>query len=124
MSLHRDDGIVLRAQKLGEADRIITMLSRERGRLRLVAKGVRKTTSKFGARLEPLTHVDLLLWQGRGDLDIVNQVEVVDAYRPIREDLNLVPRGLALLEVSDQLAQERHPDPALYTMLKIGRAHV
>jgi DNA repair protein RecO (recombination protein O) len=117
VSLFRDKGVVLRTYRLGEADKIIVFLTERHGKVRAVAKGVRKTNSKFGARLEPLTHVDLLLWQGRSDLDIVNQVEVVDAYRPIREDLNLVPRGLALLEVSDQLAQERHPDPALYTML-------
>lgn len=117
MSLFRDKGVVLRSYRLGEADRIVVFLTERHGKVRAVAKGVRKTNSKFGARLEPLTHVDLLLWQGRSDLDIVNQVEVVDAYRPIREDLNKVPRGMALLEVADQLAQERHPDPALYTML-------
>ena len=117
MSLFRDKGVVLRTYRLGEADKIIVFLTERHGKVRAVAKGVRKTNSKFGARLEPLTHVDLLLWQGRSDLDIVNQVEVVDAYRPIREDLNKVHRGTALLEVSDQLAQERHPDPALYTML-------
>ena len=58
MQLYRDDGIVLRTQKLGEADRIITILTRDNGRVRLVAKGVRRTTSKFGARLEPFAHVD------------------------------------------------------------------
>ena len=77
-----------------------------------MAKGVRQTTCKFGARLEPLTHVDLLLWQGRGDLDIVNQVEVIDTFRAVREDLDRLPSGLSLLEVTDQIAQERHPDPA------------
>ncbi len=61
--------------------------------------------------------MDLLLWQGRSDLDIVNQVEVLDAYRAVREDLRLLPRGMSLLEVADQLAQERHPDPRLYAML-------
>jgi DNA repair protein RecO (recombination protein O) len=117
VSLFRDKGVVLRTYRLGEADKIIVFLTERHGKVRAVAKGVRKTNSKFGARLEPLTHVDLLLWQGRSDLDIVNQVEVLDAYRPIRESLDRVPRGMALLEVSDQLAQERHPDPALYTML-------
>jgi len=82
-----------------------------------VAKGVRKTTSKFGARLEPLTQVDLLLWQGRSDLDIVNQVEVLGSFRAVREDLERLPSGMALLEVTDQMAQERHPDPRLYAML-------
>jgi len=117
VSLYRDRAVVLRTYRLGEADRIVVFLSERHGKVRAVAKGVRKTTSKFGARLEPLTQVDLLLWQGRSDLDIVNQVEVVNAFRAVREDLDRMPRGVALLEVADQLAQERHPDPRLYTML-------
>jgi len=117
VSLFRDKGVVLRTYRLGEADRIVVFLTENHGKVRAVAKGVRKTTSKFGARLEPLTHVDLLLWQGRSDLDIVNQVEVLDAFRSIREDLVRLPRGMALLEVADQIAQERHPDPRLFHML-------
>ena len=117
MSLFRDKGVVLRTYRLGEADKIIVFLTERHGKVRAVAKGIRKTTSKFGGRLEPLTQVDLLLWQGRSDLDIVNQVEVVHAFRPIREDLERMPRGIALLEVTDQMAQERHPDPRLYAML-------
>ncbi len=117
MSLFRDKGVVLRTYRLGEADRIVVFLTERHGKVRAVAKGVRKTTSKFGARLEPLTQVDLLLWQGRSDLDIVNQVEVLASFRPIREDLERLPSGMALLEVTDQMAQERHPDPRLYTML-------
>ena len=78
---------------------------------------MRRTASKFGARLEPLSHVALLLWQGRSDLDIVNQVEVVDHFRAIRDDLDRIARGLSLVEVADQVAQERHPDPGLYRML-------
>jgi DNA repair protein RecO (recombination protein O) len=117
VSLFRDTGVVLRTYRLGEADRIVVFLTERHGKVRAVAKGVRKTTSKFGGRLEPLTHVDLLLWQGRSDLDIVNQVEVLNAFRPVREDLVRLPRGMALLEVADQLAQERHPDPRLFAML-------
>jgi DNA repair protein RecO (recombination protein O) len=117
VSLFRDRGVVLRSYRLGEADRIVVFLTERHGKVRAVAKGVRKTTSKFGARLEPLTHVDLLLWQGRSDLDIVNQVEVIDSFRSVREDLARVPPGMSLLEVADQLAQERHPDPQLYSML-------
>jgi DNA repair protein RecO (recombination protein O) len=117
VSLFRDRGVVLRSYRLGEADRIVVFLTERHGKVRAVAKGVRKTTSKFGGRLEPLTHVDLLLWQGRSELDIVNQVEVVSSYRVVREDLDRLPSGIALLEVTDQMAQERHPDPALYSML-------
>jgi len=117
VSLFRDRGVVLRTYRLGEADRIIVFMTERHGKVRAVAKGVRRTSSKFGARLEPLTHDDLLLWQGRGDLDIVNQVEVLDTFRAVREDLARVARGMSLLEVTDQLAQERHPDRPLYAML-------
>ena len=81
MSLFRDDGIVLRTQKLGEADRIITLLTRSSGRVRAVAKGVRRTSSRFGSRLEPFTHVDLQLAEGRS-LDIVTQAETLDPFGP------------------------------------------
>jgi DNA repair protein RecO (recombination protein O) len=117
LSLFRDTGVVLRTYRLGEADRIIVLMTEEHGKVRAVAKGVRRTSSKFGARLEPLTHVDVLFWQGRSDLDIVNQVEVIDTFRTVREDLHRVAKGLSLLEVTDQMAQERHPDRRLFTML-------
>ncbi len=117
MSLFRDRGVVLRTYRLGEADRIIVFMTEAHGKVRAVAKGVRRTKSKFGARLEPMSHVALVLWQGRSELDIVNQADVLDHYRVVRENLDRVPRGMALLEVTDQLAQERHADPALYAML-------
>lgn len=117
MSLQRDTGVVLRTYRLGEADRIVVLLTEEHGKVRSVAKGVRRTSSKFGARLEPMSHVALLVWRGRGELGVINQAEVVDHFRPVREDLERVAGGLALLEVADQLAQEGHPDPGLYRML-------
>jgi DNA repair protein RecO (recombination protein O) len=117
VTLFRDQGVVLRTYRLGEADRIVVLLTEHHGKVRAVAKGVRRTASKFGARLEPLSHVALLLWQGRGELDVVNQVEVIDHFRTVREDLDRMTRGLPLLEVADQLAQERHADPRLYEML-------
>ena len=70
--LYRDDGIVLRTYKLGEADRIVVFCTRGHGKVRAVAKGVRKTKSKFGSRLEPMSHVALQLYEGR-ELDIVTQ---------------------------------------------------
>ena len=110
MSLYRDEGVVLRTMRLGEADRIVSMLTRGHGKVRAVAKGVRRTTSKFGGRLEPLSHVTLLCWKGR-ELDIVNQAEVLEAFRPVREDLARVTKAFTVLEVADQLAQEHHPAP-------------
>ena len=78
MPLYRDEGVVLRTQKLGEADRIITLLTRAHGRVRAVGKGVRRTRSKFGARLEPFSHVDLQFYEGRS-LDVVEQAESITA---------------------------------------------
>ena len=79
VSLYRDTAVVLRVQKLGEADRIITLLTRHHGRVRAVAKGVRRTTSRWGSRLEPFTHVDLQLAEGR-NLDTVTQADSLAAY--------------------------------------------
>ena len=79
MSLYRDEGVVLRTSKLGEADRIITILTRGHGKIRAVAKGVRRTKSRFGARLEPFMRVDVLIAEGRS-LDVVSQAEAVAAY--------------------------------------------
>jgi DNA repair protein RecO (recombination protein O) len=117
VSLYRDSAVVLRTYKMGEADRIIVLLTESHGKVRAVAKGVRRTQSKFGARLEPLSHVALLMWRGRGELDIVNQVEAIDHFRSVREELGRMGQGLSMLEAVDQLAQEGHADPRLYAML-------
>ena len=79
MALYRDEAVVLRTQKLGEADRIITLLTRSSGRVRAVAKGVRRTSSRFGSRLEPFTHVDLQLAEGRS-LDVITQAVTLDPF--------------------------------------------
>src|SRR3954469_9735877 len=78
--LYRDDAVVLRVQKLGESDRIVTMFTRRHGRVRAVARGVRRTSSKFGARLEPFGHIDVQVAEGRGALHTVAQVEAIDLY--------------------------------------------
>jgi DNA repair protein RecO (recombination protein O) len=114
--LYRDQGVVLRTIKLGEADRIITLATLAHGKVRAVAKGVRKTKSRFGARLEPLSHVSLLLYEGR-ELDIVNQAESLDHFRAIRENLPRMSSAMALLEAVDQVSQEREANPRLYQML-------
>jgi len=116
LSLYRDEGVVLRTIRLGEADRIVTMITKSHGKVRAVAKGVRRTRSKFGARLEPLSHVTMLCWQGR-ELDIVNQAEVTDTFRVVREDLGRVAKAYTVLEVADQLSQERHANARLYDMV-------
>ncbi|WP_421119682.1 DNA repair protein RecO [Aquihabitans daechungensis] len=119
MALYRDQGIVLRTYKLGEADRIVSFMTERHGKVRAVAKGVRKTKSKFGARLEPPTHVALQLYEGR-ELDIVTQAESIDHFRAIREDLDRLTRAVTMLEAVDQLSLEREPNPELYRMLLGG----
>jgi DNA repair protein RecO (recombination protein O) len=114
--LYRDHGIVLRTWKLGEADRIVNLLTRDHGKVRAVAKGIRKTKSRFGSRLEPTSHVALQLYQGR-ELDIVTQVDSVDQFSAFRDDLDRLARASAMLETVDHLAQERHASPQLYSML-------
>jgi len=116
MALYRDQGVVLRTWKLGEADRIVAFATAGHGKVRAVAKGVRKTKSRVGGRLEPMTNVSLLLYEGRA-LDIVSQVETIDHFRPIREDLERMTDAMVLLEAVDQVVQERHADPRLYQML-------
>ena len=114
--LYRDEGVVLRAIKLGEADRIVTIFTQGHGKIRAVAKGIRKTTSKFGARLEPMSRVALQCYKGR-DLDIVTQAETLDANRALREEYALLTRAVPMLEAVDQVAQDREANPALYRML-------
>ncbi|MGH9044114.1 MAG: DNA repair protein RecO, partial [Acidimicrobiales bacterium] len=117
VSLYTDRGVVLRTYKFGEADRVVVLLSEQHGKVRAVAKGVRRTKSRFGSRLEPLSHIALLLWRGRGDLDVVNQVEAIDNFRSLREDLGRSTRAMCILEVVDQLAQQDNCDTELYSML-------
>src|ERR1700738_4453490 len=116
MTLYRDQGVVLRTWKLGEADRIIVFMTAGHGKVRAVAKGIRKTKSRFGARLEPPTNVNLLFYEGR-ELDIVTQAEAIDHFRPIRDDLGRMTDAMSMLEAVDQTAQERQPDARLYQML-------
>ena len=107
---------MVRTHKLGEADRIIVLISEEHGKVRAVAKGVRKTKSKFGSRLEPPTHASLQMYEGR-QLDTITQVETVDHFRAIREDLDRLTRAVSMLEAADQLSLEREPNADLYRML-------
>ena len=116
MSLYRDEGIVLRTQKLGEADRIITLLAKKTGRVRAVGKGVRRTKSRFGARLEPFTHVDLQLYEGRS-LDVITQAETLHPYgERLTGDYPRYTAGVAMLETAERFTPEEK-EPALRQFL-------
>src|ERR1700686_479486 len=117
MRLYRDRAVVLRQHKLGEADRIITMLTRDHGLVRAVAKGVRRTRSKFGARLEPFAHIDVQLHPGR-KLDVVTPVQLVDTFAAdIIDDYARYTAACAVLETAERLAGvEGAPAPRLYRL--------
>lgn len=116
MATYRDRGIVLRSFDLGEADRIITFMTEGRGKVRAVAKGVRRTKSRFGGRLEVTNHVELTLYEGRS-LDTITQADLLEHFRPVRENLDRLARVMPLLEVVDAVTFEGRSDPRLYHML-------
>ena len=119
MPLYKEQGIVLRSTKLGEADKILTIQTQGSGKVRAVAKGVRRTSSKFGARLEPLTHVSLLLYRGR-NLDTVTQAEIVAPFRAIRRNFALIAAGETMLEAVDKVAEEHERNVRLFLLLLSG----
>jgi len=120
MPPYKEQGIVLRSVKLGEADKIVSILTQGSGKVRGVAKGIRKTTSRFGGRLEPFTHVNLMLYRGRGALDTITQVEIIAPHRNIRDDLGLFAAGETMLEAVDKVAEEHERNVRLALLLLSG----
>lgn len=111
---------MLRTHKLGEADRIITVLTRDHGLVRAVARGVRKTTSRFGARLEPFMHVDLQCAEGRS-LDVISQVVTLDPFGSrIGGDYAQYTAGSAMLETAAQLLDEDTAESQAHYLLLVG----
>lgn len=119
MALTHDQGIVLRGYPFGEADRVVVILSPNRGKLRTVAKGVRKTKSRFGGRLEPFTHVDLVLYEGR-NLYTITQASVIEAFPKLRSDLDRVLAAGSMVEVIDAVAQEDESSLRAFLLLQRG----
>jgi len=119
--LYRDEAIVLRSHKLGEADRIVTLLTRQHGRVRAVAKGVRKTSSRIGARLEPFSHVDVQFYEGR-NLDNISQVETIDPHgAALAQDYGRWTTAHAMVETAERLTPvEREPSVQQYVLLLSG----
>jgi DNA repair protein RecO (recombination protein O) len=126
--LYRDDAVVLRVHKLGEADRIVTLLTRRHGRVRAVGKGVRRTSSRFGARLEPGSHIDVQLYSrlpegqappdGRRGLDVVQQTESLDAFGArIAGDYGRWTAASAICETAERLTEEGEPALRLYLLV-------
>lgn len=121
MTLYRDQAIVLRVHKLGEADRIITLLARERGLVRAVARGIRKTSSRFGGRLEPFMNVDVQLAEGRS-LDTITQVVTLSPFaKDLGSNYPAYTAGTAMLETAERLVSE-DGEPAVQQYLLLVSA--
>ena len=105
MRTYRDEAVVLRTWKLGGADRIISLFTRGHGKVRAVAKGIRRTGSKFGARLEPFGHVDVQLAEGRGSLETIIQVESLHPPM-LGADYERFCAAQVLVEAADRLVSE------------------
>ena len=123
---YRAEALVLRHLPLGEADLLVTLFSREHGKLRAVAKGARRSTAKLVGHLEPLTVSRLALSRGR-TLDVISQAETLENFTPLKTNLTAVTRGLQVAELVDGFGSEASPnqplfDLALDTLDAIGRA--
>ncbi|MDP9232994.1 MAG: DNA repair protein RecO [Actinomycetota bacterium] len=117
--LYKDEAIVLKTMKLGEADRIVTLLTREHGKVRAVAKGIRKTKSRFGGRLEPLTRVDLMLYRGR-DLDTITAAQIITSFDDLRTDYSMLASAAALVEAVEKITPDRERSFSVYALLLGG----
>lgn len=120
VGLYREQGIVLHGIRLGEADRIVSVFTQSRGRLRGVAKGVRRPKSRFGARLDAFTHVDLQLYRGRSDLDIITQADIISRPRRLRADYAAFCAASAMADAVERTAPEREPNVRLFLLLRSG----
>ena len=115
MGQYRSDVLVLRTWKLGEYDRIASLLTPDRGKVRAVAKGVRKPKSRFGGRIQPTWNLRVQCYEGRS-LHTITQADTIDSFRAVREDLERLAKAAVVLEAADHVAQEHRPDPELYRM--------
>ena len=114
---YKTEAVVLRSMRLGEADRVLHLYTLDRGRVSAVAKGVRKTKSRFGARLEPLSHVELLLHQGQSDLQTITGVDLRASHQASREDYYRLSVGLIGAEAMLRLFTEQEGNERAFTAL-------
>src|SRR5438034_3245637 len=114
---YKTEAVVLRSFRLGEADRVLHLYTLDGGRVGAVAKGIRKTKSRFGARLEPLSHVELLLHQGSGELQTVTGVELIRSHHGAREDRYRLGVGLVGAEAMLRLFTEQERNPRAFQAL-------
>jgi len=113
----KTEAVVLRSLRFGDADRVLHLYTADRGRIGAIAKGVRRTKSRFGARLEPLSQVELLLHQGSGDLATVTGVHLIASHRRVREDPRRLGVALVGAEAVLRLFGEQDANPRVFAAL-------
>src|SRR5947209_4888254 len=114
--VYRADAVVLKASDFGEADKALTLFTLQHGKIRAVAKGARRPTSRLGGHVDVLTHAQLLLARGR-NLEIVTQAETVEPFLGLRDDLWRASLGYQLAELVDRMTEEGHEDRPLFEAL-------
>ncbi len=122
MALYKVEAVVLRTREYGEADKIVTLYSREEGKLHGIAKGARRPRSRLAGGMQPFTHVRLMLWRGR-NLDTVSQCEIVAAFGPLREDLTRLAHASYVVDLVDEVTRERDANQDLFLTL-LGTLHL
>jgi len=116
LRVYQIEAVVIRRIKLGESDRILTLYTPGKGKMKAVAKGARRTISKLGGHVEMLTHSRLLIAQGR-NLDIITQAQTIDSYIPLRNDLNRLSQGLYCAELIDAFTVENVENDGIFRLL-------
>ncbi len=120
---YRAEAIVLKGLDLGEADRVVTLYTRHFGKVRAIAKGARRPTSRLAGHVEPLAHATFLIAKGR-ELDVITQAETRAAYRALREDLLSTAAGWYLAELVDRFTVERHPSAPTFELFATALRHL
>lgn len=114
--VYRTRGVVLKRSDLGEADKVLTIYTPHYGKLRAVAKGVRRPSSRLGGHVEEFSHSEMLLAKGR-ELDVVTQAQTVDSFRGMREDMWRTTHGYYVVELVECFTEERVEEPRLFDLL-------
>ncbi|HVR88726.1 MAG TPA: DNA repair protein RecO [Candidatus Limnocylindria bacterium] len=120
---YRAEAIVLKTHDFGETDRILTLLTRHFGKVRVVAKGIRKPTSRLAGHAEPLTHATYQLARGR-NLDVLTGAESLAMYRELRADLRGIAAGWYIAELADRFSVERSPSAPLFDLVETALRHL
>ena len=125
MSLLETDAIVLKTLRLGEADKLVTILTAKKGKVKAVAKGARRPRSRFGAALEPFTHCNVILFDKKPTILMrMNQADILHSFMRIREDLERIRAAARMVQLVSAILPEGEANPKIFSLLLAGLAEV